>query len=102
MDKTNEIEEETKFNGYVLVNEPQFVTPSRDLIKRGAFYEKRATNPGKNTIDGITITGTGGLGSGKIEVTVSRPNLNQCDQPYKNRTNRFREICFRPAFPDNS
>jgi len=75
MDKTNEAEEEAKFKGYILVNEPQFVTPSRDLIKRGAFYEKRATNPGKNTIDGITITGTGGLGSGKIEVTVSRPTL---------------------------
>ena len=75
MDKTNEAEEEAKFKGYVLVNEPQFVTPSRDLIKRGEFYEKRATSPGKNTIDGITITGTGGLGSGKIEVTVSRPTL---------------------------
>ena len=75
MDKTNEAEEEAKFNGYVLVNEPQFVTPSRDLIKRGEFYEKRATSPGKNTIDGITIIGTGGLGSGKIEVTVSRPTL---------------------------
>ena len=75
MDKTNEAEEEAKFKGYVLVNEPQFVTPSRDLIKRGEFYEKRATSPGKNTIDGITIIGTGGLGSGKIEVTVSRPTL---------------------------
>ena len=75
MDKTNEVEEEARFNGYVLVNEPQFVTPSRDLIKRGAFYEKRSINPGKNTIDGITIIGTGGLGSGKIEVTVSRPTL---------------------------
>ena len=75
MDKSNEIEEETKFNGYVLVNEPQFVTPSRDLIKRGGFYEQRATNPGKSTIDGITIIGAGGLGSGKIEVTVSRPAL---------------------------
>ena len=75
MDKTNEAEEEAKFKGYVLVNEPQFVTPSRDLIKRGAFYEKRATNPGKSTIDGITIIGTDGLGSGKIEVTVSRPTL---------------------------
>ena len=75
MDKTNEVEEEAKFNGYVLVNEPQFVTPSIDLIKRGAFYEKRAMNPGTSTIDGITITGTGGLGSGKIEITVSRPTL---------------------------
>jgi len=75
MDKANEAEEETKFNGYVLVNEPQFVTPSRDLIKRGEFYEKRATSPGKNTIDGITIIGTGGLGPGKIEITVSRPTL---------------------------
>ncbi|MBT6296377.1 MAG: hypothetical protein HOJ14_07450 [Nitrospina sp.] len=75
MDKSNEIEEEAKFNGYVLVNEPQFVTPSRDLIKRGGFYEQRATNPGKSTIDGITIIGAGGLGSGKIEVTVSRPAL---------------------------
>jgi hypothetical protein len=75
MDKSNEIEEEAKFNGYVLVNEPKFVTPSRDLIKRGGFYEQRATNPGKSTIDGIKIIGAGGLGSGKIEVTVSRPAL---------------------------
>jgi len=75
MDKANETEEEARFNGYVLTNEPQFVTPSRDLIKRGGFYESRATNPGKSTIDGITIIGTGGLGSGKIEVTVSRPTL---------------------------
>jgi hypothetical protein len=75
MDKINEVEEENKFNDYVLANEPQFVTPSRDLIKRGAFYESRATNPRKSTIDGITIIGTGGLGSGKIEITVSRPAL---------------------------
>jgi len=84
MDKTNEAEEEAKFKGFVLVNEPQFVTPSRDLIKRGAFYEKRATSPGKNTIDGITITGTGGLGSGKIEVTVSRPTLTNVTHLIKN------------------
>jgi hypothetical protein len=75
MDKANEAEEEARFNGYVLVNEPQFVTPSRDLIKRGGFYEKRSINPGKNTIDGITIIGTGGLGPGNIEITVSRPTL---------------------------
>jgi len=75
MDKANEAEEEARFNGYVLVNEPQFVTPSRDLIKRGGFYEKRSINPEKNTIDGITIIGTGGLGPGNIEITVSRPTL---------------------------
>ncbi|MCL0046131.1 hypothetical protein M1N16_07920 [Nitrospinaceae bacterium] len=85
MDKANEIEEETKFNGYVLVNEPQFVTPSRDLIKRGAFYEKRAMNPGKNTIDGITIIGTGGLGPGKIKITVSRPTLTDVTNLIKTR-----------------
>ena len=73
IDKTNEAEQEARFNNYVLVNEPQFVTPSRDLIKRGEFYEKRAKNPGRKTIDGITITGTGGLGPGNIEVSVSRP-----------------------------
>ena len=75
MDESNEAEEEARFEGYVLVNEPQFVTPSRDLIKRGGFYEQRATSPGKNTIDGITIIGTGGLGSGNIEVSVSQPTL---------------------------
>jgi hypothetical protein len=83
MDKVNESEEEAKFKGYVLVNEPQFVTPSRDLIKRGSFYEKRATNPGKNTIDGITIIGTGGIGSGNIEVTVSRPTITNVTELIK-------------------
>ncbi len=73
IDKNNEAEQEARFNDYVLVNEPPFVTPSRDLIKRGGFYEERAKNPGRKTIDGITITGTGGLGSGGIEVSVSRP-----------------------------
>jgi hypothetical protein len=73
IDKSNEAEQEARFNDYVLVNEPPFVTPSRDLIKRGGFYEERAKNPRRKTIDGITITGTGGLGSGGIEVSVSRP-----------------------------
>ena len=73
IDKSNEAEQEARFNDYVLVNEPPFVTPSRDLIKRGGFYEERAKNPGRKTIDGITITGTGGLGPGNIEVSVSRP-----------------------------
>ena len=84
MDKANEADEEARFNGYVLVNEPKFVTPSRDLIKRGAFYEKRATNPEKNTIDGITIIGTGGLGPGNIEITVSRPTLTNVTNLIKN------------------
>jgi len=75
IDKSNEAEQEARFNDYVLVNEPPFVTPSRDLIKRGGFYEERAKNPGRKTIDGITITGTGGLGPGNIEVSVSRPAL---------------------------
>jgi hypothetical protein len=75
MDSSNEVEEEARFNGFVLVNQPQFTTPSRDLIKRGEYYETRSKNPGHKDIDGITITGTGGLGYGKIEVTVSKPTV---------------------------
>lgn len=75
IDSNNESEQEALFNDFVLVNEPQFTTPSRDLITRGAFYEQRAKSPGRDTIDGIIITGTGGLGPGKIEISVSRPSL---------------------------
>lgn len=75
IDKSNESEQESRFNDYVLVNEPKFVTPSISLIERGGFYEKRAKNPKTNKIDSIIITGTGGLGSGNIEVSVSRPTL---------------------------
>ena len=75
MDSSNEVEEEARFNGFVLVNQPQFTTPSRDLIKRGEYYETHSKNPGHKDIDGITITGTGGLGYGKIEVTVSKPTV---------------------------
>ena len=75
IDKSNESEQESRFNDYVLVNEPQFVTPSISLIERGGFYEGRAKNPETNKIDSIIITGTGGLGPGNIEVSVSRPTL---------------------------
>ena len=75
IDKSNESEQESRFNDFVLVNEPQFATPSISLIERGGFYEKRANNPETNKIDSIIITGTGGLGSGNIEVSVSRPTL---------------------------
>ena len=75
IDKSNESEQESRFNDFVLVNEPQFVTPSISLIERGGFYERRAKNPETNKIDSIIITGTGGLGPGNIEVSVSRPTL---------------------------
>lgn len=69
----NESTEETRFNNYVLINEEPYTTPSKDLFKRNAFYEQRSLDPQKTNIDGITIIGTGGLGAGGIEVTVSRP-----------------------------
>ncbi len=69
----NESSEETRFNNFVLINEEPYTTPSKDLFKRGAFYEQRAGAPGKATIDGMTIIGTGGLGANNIEVFVSRP-----------------------------
>ena len=75
IDSTNQVEQEALFNEFVLVNQPEFTTPSRDLIRRGAFYEQRAKRPGINTIDGIVITGRGDLGTGQIEISVSRPVL---------------------------
>ena len=83
IDKSNESEQESRFNDYVLVNEPQFVTPSISLIERGGFYERRANNPETNKIDSIIITGTGGLGSGNIEVSVSRPTLTNVTELVK-------------------
>jgi hypothetical protein len=71
---SNEITEEARFNNYVLVNEEPYTTPSKDLFDRGGFYEQRSEEPGKSTIDGMTIIGTGGLGTG-IQVFVSRPSL---------------------------
>ncbi|MZH04033.1 MAG: hypothetical protein F3743_01350 [Nitrospinae bacterium] len=70
----NEASEEARFNNYVLVNEEPYTTPSKDLFKRGDFYEQRAENPQKDTVDGMTIIGTGGLGKDQIEVHVSRPS----------------------------
>jgi hypothetical protein len=74
INSSNESTEESRFGNYVLVNEEPYTTPDKDLFKRNAFYEQRSLDPQKNTIDGITIIGTGGLGAGNIEVTVSRPN----------------------------
>ena len=71
---SNEVSEEARFNNFVLVNEEPYTTPSKDLFERGGFYEQRAKDPGKSTVDGMTIIGTGGLGSG-INVFVSRPSL---------------------------
>ncbi len=72
---TNEVSEEARFNNFVLVNEEPYTTPSKELFERGGFYEERSKEPGKTTIDGMTIIGTGGLGAGNIEVFVSRPAL---------------------------
>jgi hypothetical protein len=72
---SNEATEEARFNNYVLVNEEPYSTPTKDLFERGGFYEQRAEDPGKSTIDGISIIGQGGLGAGNIEVFVSRPTL---------------------------
>lgn len=71
---SNESSEESRFNNYVLVNEEPYTTPSKDLFKRGDFYEQRAQAPGKDSIDGMKIIGTGGLGANQIEVHVSRPS----------------------------
>ena len=83
IDKSNESEQESRFNDYVLVNEPKFVTPSISLIERGGFYEKRANNPKTNKIDSIIITGMGGLGIENIEVSVSRPTLTNVTELVK-------------------
>lgn len=83
IDKSNESEQESRFNDYVLVNEPKFVTPSISLIERGGFYEKRAKNPKTNKIDSIIITGMGGLGIENIEVSVSRPTLTNVTELVK-------------------
>jgi len=74
IDSSNEATEESRFGNYVMVNEEPYSTPDKDLFKRNAFYEQRSMDPQKTTIDGITIIGTGGLGAGNIEVTVSRPS----------------------------
>ena len=74
IDSNNESTEESRFGNYVLVNEEPYTTPDKDLFKRDGFYEARSLDPQKTTIDGITIIGTGGLGAGNIEVTVSRPS----------------------------
>jgi Tfp pilus assembly protein PilX len=71
---SNEVDEEIRFENYVLVNEEAYTTPSKDLFDRGGFYEQRSLDPQKTTVDGLTILGTGGLGAGNIEVTVSRPS----------------------------
>jgi hypothetical protein len=71
----NKKEQEKRFNEFVLVDQPVLNTPSRDLIKRGNFYEQRAKSPGVDTVDGIVITGRGGVGKNAIEILVSRPSL---------------------------
>lgn len=74
INSSNEATEEARFNNYLLVNEEPYSVPSQTLFKRGAFYETRSGDPQRTTIDGITIIGTGGVGTGNIEVYVSRPN----------------------------
>ncbi len=74
MTASNEATEEARLNNFVLVNEEPYTTPDKELFERGGFYEQRAQDPGKSTIDGMTIIGTGGLGAG-IQVFVSRPSL---------------------------
>jgi hypothetical protein len=74
MTASNEATEEARLNNFVLVNEEPYTTPDKELFERGGFYEQRAQDPGKSTIDGMTIIGTGGLGAG-IQVFVSRPTL---------------------------
>ncbi|MBC8287061.1 MAG: hypothetical protein H8E42_06260, partial [Nitrospinae bacterium] len=76
INSSNESSEESRFNDYLLVNEEAYSVPSQTLFKRGAFYETRADDPKRTTIDGVKIVGTGGIGTGNIEVYVSRPNPN--------------------------
>jgi len=77
INSSNETSEESRFENYVMVNEKPFTTPSKDLFKRFGFYEQRAQNPGRPTIDGMTIIGTGALGAGGIQVFVSRPSYTE-------------------------
>lgn len=69
----NEVAEEARFNDFVLVNEQVRQTPGQIVILRDGFYEQRSTNPQQPGVDGVKIVGTGGLGAGNIQVTVSRP-----------------------------
>ena len=76
----NEAAEEARFNNYLLVNEETYSAPSQTEFLRGGFYEQRADNPQKETVDGIKIVGTGGVGAGAIQIFVSRPtNTNVTD-----------------------
>ncbi|PIQ96883.1 MAG: hypothetical protein COV67_07190 [Nitrospinae bacterium CG11_big_fil_rev_8_21_14_0_20_56_8] len=69
----NESSEETRFNDYLLVNEQTYSAPAKTQFTRGGFYEQKAGNPERPTVDGIRIIGTGGVGTGQIEIYVSRP-----------------------------
>jgi Tfp pilus assembly protein PilX len=71
---SNEITEEARFNNYALINETPYSTSGKSQFERGGFYESRSMNPQVATVDGLTILGTGGLGTGNIQVTVSRPS----------------------------
>ena len=73
---SNESTEEARFNNYLLINEEPYTVPGKTQFERGDFYESRAGDPQRPTIDGIKIVGTGGLGAGNIEVYVSRPAAN--------------------------
>jgi len=73
---SNESTEEARFNNYLLINEEPYTVPGKTQFERGDFYESRAGDPQRPTIDGIKIVGTGGLGAGNIEISVSRPAAN--------------------------
>ena len=62
------------FKGYLMINEKTYDVPSQSQFRRGGFYEGRAEDPQRPGVDGIKIVGTGGLGTGNIEVYVSRPS----------------------------
>jgi Tfp pilus assembly protein PilX len=72
---SNEDAEETRFKDFLLALEPERSTPGPVIIERGGFYENRAINPEIAGVDGIHITGTGGLGAGNIQVLVGWPAL---------------------------
>ncbi len=71
----NEDAEELRFNNFVLANEQQRSTPGPVIVQRGGFYEQVAISPTVTGVDGITITGQGGLGAGNIQVTVGWPAI---------------------------
>jgi hypothetical protein len=61
-----------RFNGYVLIGVDVYTGTNFKALERNGFYEQRAENPQKGTVDGIKIVGRSS-DPGGIRVYLSRP-----------------------------